>query len=124
MLRSSHTPSFFEPNRFYAIDPLKSGALDARAHARPTQEKEKRRKTYERAVEFFSKALQLDPRNAYAAQGVAIAMAEDKKDFNGAIQIFLKVKETVKESCVLINLGHAYGEMKQFQRAIEQVSCI
>lgn len=86
------------------------------------QEREKRRKTYERGIEFFSKALQLDPKNAYAAQGVAIAMAEDKKDFTGAIQIFNKIKETVREPCVLINLGHAYGEMKQFQRAIEHVS--
>ena len=83
------------------------------------QEKDRRRKSYERAIEFFAKALQLDAKNAYAAQGIAIAMAEDKKDFQGATQIFAKIKETVKESCVLINLGHVYGEQKQFQRAIE-----
>ena len=86
------------------------------------QDKERRRKTYEKSVEFFSKALQLDPMNAYAVQGFAIALAEDKKDFPGAVQLFSKIKDTIKDSCVLINLGHAYGELKQYGRAIESVS--
>lgn len=85
------------------------------------QEKEKRRKSYERAVEFFEKVLQLDPRNAYAAQGIAIALVEDKKDFASAIQIFLKVKETLKDYSVYVNLGHTYCEVKQYSRAIENV---
>ncbi|KAF2457249.1 hypothetical protein BDY21DRAFT_304402 [Lineolata rhizophorae] len=83
------------------------------------QEKDKRRKTYERAVEFFDKALQLDPRNSYAAQGIAIALVEDKKDFSGAVQIFTKVRETVKDASVYINLGHVYYELKQYLRSIE-----
>ena len=86
------------------------------------QDKDKRRKTYEKAVEFYLKAIQLDPRNAYAAQGIAIALAEDKKDFTSAIQVFSKIKETVKEASVFINLGHVYGELKQYSRAIESVS--
>ncbi|RAR01966.1 tetratricopeptide repeat protein 1 [Stemphylium lycopersici] len=61
------------------------------------QDKEKRRKGYERAVEFFDKVLQLDPKNAYAAQGLAIALVEDKKDYSTALQIFTKVKETLKD---------------------------
>ena len=86
------------------------------------QDKEKRRKNYERSVEFFFKALQLDPTNAYAAQGFAIAMVEDKKDFPAAVSIFSRIKDTIKESSVLINLGHVYGELKQYGRAIESVS--
>ena len=85
------------------------------------QDKEKRRKTYEKAVEFYIKAIQLDPKNAYAAQGVAIALAEDKKDFTTAIQLFSKIKETIKDASVFINLGHVYGELKQYSRAIESV---
>ncbi|KAJ9655352.1 protein required for normal CLN1 and CLN2 G1 cyclin expression [Coniosporium apollinis] len=83
------------------------------------QEKEKRRKVYEKAVEFFDKALQLDPRNAYAAQGIGIAMVEDKKDFPTAVQIFTKVRETIKDPSVYLNLGHVYCELKQYSRAIE-----
>ncbi|KAG9593181.1 TPR-like protein, partial [Aureobasidium melanogenum] len=83
------------------------------------QDKEKRTKTYIRAIEFFDKALQLDPRNAYAAQGIAIALIEDKKDYGTAIQIFTKVRETLKDASVFINMGHAFVEVKQFARAIE-----
>jgi RNA polymerase-associated protein CTR9 len=86
------------------------------------QEKEKRRKAYERAVEFFDKVLQLDPKNAYAAQGIAIALVEDKKDYSAALQIFSKVKETIKDYSVYMNLGHTYCEIKQYIRAIENVS--
>ena len=119
-----HTLQQFDKHDQYSLTGMGNLYLtSAREMRRETeQDRDRRRKTYERAVEFFMKALQLDPKNAYAAQGVAIAMAEDKKDFHGALQIFSKVKETVKESCVLINLGHAFGDTKQFQRAIEHVS--
>ncbi|KAF2231948.1 TPR-like protein [Viridothelium virens] len=83
-------------------------------------EKERRSKQYAKAVEFFDKALQLDPRNAYAAQGIGIAVAEDKKDFGAALSIFSKVRETVRtEPNVYTNLGHVYGEVRQYARAIE-----
>ncbi|KAF2012715.1 TPR-like protein [Aaosphaeria arxii CBS 175.79] len=83
------------------------------------QDKEKRRKMYEKAVEFFDKTLMLDPKNAYAAQGLAIALIEDKKDYSSALQILTKVKETVKDFGVFMNLGHTYCETKQYTRAIE-----
>jgi RNA polymerase-associated protein CTR9 len=86
------------------------------------QDKEKRRKMYERAVEFFDKVLQLDPKNAYAAQGIAIALVEDKKDYSTALQILTKVKDTIKDHNVFVNLGHTYAELKQYGRAIENVS--
>ncbi|KAI9700323.1 MAG: hypothetical protein M1836_002338 [Candelina mexicana] len=82
-------------------------------------DKDKRRKTYEKAVEFFDKALQLDPRNAYAAQGVGIALVEDKKEFGAAVQVFSKVRETVRDASVYINLGHVYSDLKQYSRAVE-----
>ncbi|KAI9723880.1 MAG: hypothetical protein M1828_003999 [Chrysothrix sp. TS-e1954] len=93
---------------------------NAREMRRETEkEKAERRRMYERAVEFFDKALQLDPRNGYAAQGIAIALIEDKRDFSGALQILSKVKETVKDANVFINMGHVYCEVKQYSRAIE-----
>ena len=85
-------------------------------------DKDKRRKMFEKAVEFYDKALLLDSRNAYAAQGIAIALAEDRKEHGAAVQLFTKIRDTVKDASVLINLGHAYAELKQYSRAIENVS--
>ncbi|KAK8049308.1 tetratricopeptide [Apiospora phragmitis] len=94
--------------------------MAAREMRRDTeQEKSKRSATYTRAVEFFDKALQLDPKNAYAAQGIAIALVEDKKDHKSALPILLKVRETVKDPHVFVNLGHIYAENRQFAKAIE-----
>lgn len=85
------------------------------------QDKDRRSKTYQRAIEFFEKALQLDPRNAYAAQGVGIALVEDRRDHASAIQVFSKVRESIKDPSVFTNLGHAFCEVRQYARAIENV---
>ena len=86
---------------------------------RREEDRERRRKTYDRAVEFFERALGFDPRNAYAAQGVAIAIAEDRRDLSTAVQILTSVRETMRDGTVHLNLGHAFTELKQFTRAIE-----
>ncbi|KAK2749861.1 hypothetical protein FQN57_005276 [Myotisia sp. PD_48] len=83
------------------------------------QDKEKRRKVYERAVEFFEKALQLDPKNAYAAQGIAIALVDDKKDNLTAVQIFSKIRDTLRDPSVYLNLGHVFAELRQYTKSIE-----
>lgn len=82
-------------------------------------DKQKRSREYTKAVEFFDKALQLDANNAYAAQGIAIALAEDKKDYRGALVILHQVRESVKDANVYVNLGHTYAELRQFTKAIE-----
>ena len=86
------------------------------------KEREKRSNEYMRAVGYFDKVLQLDPRNAYAAQGIGIALVEDKRDLANAVQIFNKIKDTVRDSSVHINLGHLFCELKQYTRSIENVS--
>lgn len=88
------------------------------------QDKEKRRKVYERAVEFFDKALQLDTKNAYAAQGIAIALVDDRKDYATAVQIFSKIRDTLRDASVYLNLGHAFAELRQFSKSIENVRII
>ncbi|RCI08080.1 hypothetical protein L249_6215 [Ophiocordyceps polyrhachis-furcata BCC 54312] len=94
--------------------------LQAREMRRETpQEKQKRSAIYCKAVEFFEKALSLDPRNAYAAQGIAIALVEDRKDLKSALPIFNKVRETIRDSHLFVNLGHVYSELKQYSKAIE-----
>ncbi|KAK4448563.1 hypothetical protein QBC34DRAFT_327472 [Podospora aff. communis PSN243] len=116
-----HTLQNYEKHDRYALVGMGNlHLITAREMRRETeQDKQKRSAMYGRAVEFFDKALQLDPKNAYAAQGIAIALVEDKKDYKGALQIFSKVRDTVKDAHVFINLGHIFAELRQFSKAIE-----
>ncbi|KAE8148233.1 hypothetical protein BDV25DRAFT_20772 [Aspergillus avenaceus] len=116
-----HTLQYFDKHDRYSLTGMGNVHLmTARDMRRDTeQEKEKRRKMYERAVEFFDKALQLDPRNAYAAQGIAIALVDAKKDYSTAVHIFSKIRDTLRDSSVYLNLGHVYAELRQYTRSIE-----
>lgn len=121
-----HTLQQYDKHDRYSLTGMGNLYLTtAREMRRDTdQEKSKRSKTYEKAVEFYDKALQLDPKNAYAAQGIAIALVEDKKDLTGAIQIFTKIRDTVREASVHVNLGHVFCDLKQYSRSIESVSAL
>ncbi|KAL8867298.1 MAG: hypothetical protein Q9174_005752 [Haloplaca sp. 1 TL-2023] len=117
-----HTLQHYDKHDRYSLTGMGNLYLvTAREMRRDTDaDRQKRSKMYEKAVEFFDKALQLDGRNAYAAMGIAIALVEDKKDFGGAVQLFSKVRETVRgEASVFVNLGHVFAELKQYSRSIE-----
>lgn len=117
-----HTLQTYDKHDLYSLTGMGNLHLHvAREMPRDTDaHKERRSKTWMRAVEFFDKVLTLDPRNAYAAQGMGIAVMEDKRDTAAAIQIFSKVRESVRDgSSVHVNLGHIFTEVKQFSRAIE-----
>ncbi|PYH40654.1 putative RNA polymerase II transcription elongation factor (Ctr9) [Aspergillus saccharolyticus JOP 1030-1] len=116
-----HTLQYYDKHDRYSLTGMGNIHLAAARDMRrdTDQDKEKRRKMYERAVEFFDKALQLDPRNAYAAQGIAIALVDDKKDHASAVHIFSKVRDTLRDASVYLNLGHVYAELRQFTRSIE-----
>ncbi|KAG2412682.1 hypothetical protein HFD88_010239 [Aspergillus terreus] len=116
-----HTLQYYDKHDRYSLTGMGNVHLmTARDMRRDTdQDKEKRRKMYERAVEFFDKALQLDPRNAYAAQGIAIALVDDKKDHGTAVHIFSKIRDTLRDASVYLNLGHVYAELRQYTRSIE-----
>lgn len=116
-----HTLQNYDKHDRYALVGMGNlHMMQAREMRRETeQDKQKRSAAYGKAVEFFEKALSLDPKNAYAAQGVAIALVEDKKDFKNALPIFNKVRETIRDPHLYVNLGHIYAELKQFSKAIE-----
>ncbi|KJZ78963.1 hypothetical protein HIM_01736 [Hirsutella minnesotensis 3608] len=116
-----HTLQNYDKHDRYALVGMGNLYLvQAREMRRETDlEKQKRSAIYSKAVEFFEKALSLDPKNAYAAQGIAIALVEDKKDLKSALPIFNKIRETVRDSHLFVNLGHIYSELKQFSKAIE-----
>ncbi|EMR10991.1 hypothetical protein PNEG_00593 [Pneumocystis murina B123] len=116
----THTLKYFDKHDRYSLTAMGNIHLRIAQEFRPTTdaEKEKKHKMYEKAVEFFDKALQLDPKNAYAAQGIAIALAENKQHTK-ALLILSKIRETLKNETVYINMGHCLTEMKQYPRAIE-----
>jgi RNA polymerase-associated protein CTR9 len=116
-----HTLQNYDKHDRYALVAIGNLWLaSAREMRRETEaDKQKRSQIYSRAVEFFEKALQLDPKNAYAAQGIAIALVEDKKDYKNALPIFVNVRDTIKDPHVFVNLGHIYADLKQFSKAIE-----
>jgi RNA polymerase-associated protein CTR9 len=116
-----HTLQGYDKHDKYSLIGMGNiGLQQAREMRRDTEsEKAKRSAAYCKAVEFFEKALQLDPKNAYAAQGIAIAMIEDRKDFKGALSIFMQIRETLKDANVYVNLGHIFAELRQYSKSIE-----
>lgn len=108
---------------------------------------EERKRGFQRCAEFYDKALQLDPSCAFAAQGLAIVTAEDALGTLGgaltltrtpgvdegqkriqnareALDIFVKVRESINDGSVYFNIGHCYYARDEFDRAIESVSLI
>lgn len=84
--------------------------------------KQQRIESYKLAVNFYSQALRRDPTNVYAANGLAITIAE-----NGHIEqardLFNQVRESnVGNSSVWVNLAHIFIELKQYRQAIVMVS--
>ncbi|KAG9316871.1 hypothetical protein JVU11DRAFT_2947 [Chiua virens] len=100
---------------------------------------EERKRNFQRAVEAYHKALGLDPLCAVAAQGLAIAVAEDAlgmlsgqlpasaadetqlrlKNSREALDVFAKIRETLNDGSVYVNMGHCYYAREEFDRAIE-----
>ncbi|KAF7315939.1 RNA polymerase II-associated protein [Mycena indigotica] len=100
---------------------------------------DERRRGFQRCAEFYEKALQLDPMCAFAAQGLAIVTAEDAlgslsrgpqqggsdeaykrlKNAREALDVFGKVRESVSDGSVYLNMGHCYYACDEFDRAIE-----
>lgn len=83
----------------------------------PDQE-EKKRKYYVRAVELFAKVLSLDPKNVYAAQGLAIAFIENKELLKG-LDILRKIRDSLNDISIFLNLGHVCVDLKEYSKAIE-----
>lgn len=103
---------------------------------------EERKRSFQRAAEAYHKALQLDPLCAVAAQGLAIAIAEDAlgtlsgvvpasaaddaqrrmRNAREALDVFAKIRESLNDGSVYVNMGHCYYARDEFDRAIESVS--
>lgn len=79
---------------------------------------EKKKKYYIRAVELFTKVLSVDPHNVYGAQGLAIVYIENKES-NKGLDILRKIRDSLNDISVYLNLGHVLLDLKQYSKAIE-----
>ena len=79
---------------------------------------EKKRTYYTRATELYTKVLTLDRKNVYAAQGLAIVYIENKESTKG-LDILRKIRDSLHDISVYLNLGHVLCDVKQYGKAIE-----
>lgn len=79
---------------------------------------EKAKQSYLKGVQLFQKALQLDPFNVFAAQGLAVVFAESKR-FGPALEILRKVRDSLDTEDVHLNLANCLLEMHEYAKAIE-----
>ncbi|KDN39745.1 hypothetical protein K437DRAFT_8111 [Tilletiaria anomala UBC 951] len=120
----------------------------AHVHGKPGPDpKAERTKALYRAIDLFDRALQADKLNAFAAQGMAILLAEDalgeataerqlsagiaqaasdqraeerrKKSADEAIAVLGKLRDVREDSSVYICQGHAFMIKDEFDRAIQ-----
>lgn len=79
---------------------------------------EKRRKYFVRAIELYTKVLSIDPKNVFAAQGLGIVYIENKEQAKG-LDILRKIRDSLNDISVFLNLGHVLTDLKQYSKAIE-----
>ncbi|KAL1407408.1 protein required for normal CLN1 and CLN2 G1 cyclin expression [Vanrija albida] len=106
--------------------------------AKSQSEQVDRQKQFLRSAEAYERALSLDPNNAVAAQGLAIALAEDTltpkalqpapgpeeaklraRLATQALTTFGRIKDSLPDGAVNVNIGHCYFIKGEEERAIE-----
>ncbi|KAF8334987.1 uncharacterized protein EI90DRAFT_3144919 [Cantharellus anzutake] len=98
-----------------------------------------RKDNFQKAANIFIKALSIDPSCAIAAQGLAIIIAEDSleawtpgqltediqfrnrtlRNTRQALDILAKVRESLNDGSVHINMGHCHFVREEYEKAIE-----
>ena len=100
-----------------------------------------RKDNFLKAANIFVKALNIDPSCAIAAQGLAIIIAEDSlgswapgqaaddsqfktrnaRNARQALDILAKVRESLSDGSVYVNMGHCHFVREEYDKAIENV---
>ncbi|KAF6008279.1 hypothetical protein HII13_004064 [Brettanomyces bruxellensis] len=86
--------------------------------AREMKDAKKKSVYYVRSAQLYQKVLMLDPKNVYAAQGIAIILAQRRQPAY-ALEIFRKARDSLSNKNVYVNLGHCLLESRQYGKAIE-----
>lgn len=80
--------------------------------------KEKSKTYFLKCIQLFQKVLQFDPLNVFAAQGLAICFAQNKR-LGPALEIFRKIRDSLDNQDIHMNIGHSLLEMNEYAKAIE-----
>ncbi|SRR5258707_4050811 len=100
-----------------------------------------RKDNFQKAANIFIKALGIDPFCAIAAQGLAIVIAEDSleawtpgqavedvqfrnrslRNTRHALDVLTKVRESLNDGSVYINMGHCHFAREEYEKAVENV---
>ncbi|SMN19483.1 similar to Saccharomyces cerevisiae YOL145C CTR9 Component of the Paf1p complex [Maudiozyma saulgeensis] len=83
-----------------------------------SKDMEKSKQSYLKAIQLFQKVLQIDPLNIFAAQGIAIVFAENKR-MGPALEVLRKVRDSIKNEDIHINLANCLLEMNEYVKSIE-----
>lgn len=88
-----------------------------------SKEDEKSKHSYLKALQLYQKVLQIDPLNVFAAQGIAIVFVESKR-MGPALEILRKLRDSITNEDVHINLANCLLEMNEFAKASEAYEII
>ncbi|ODQ78049.1 hypothetical protein BABINDRAFT_163081 [Babjeviella inositovora NRRL Y-12698] len=97
-------------NLYYTI------AKDIRSSAK--KDVEKKNQYFVRAAQLFQKVIKVDKLNVFAAQGIAILLIDFQHSAMG-LEIFRKVRDSLNDLSIFVNMGHTYLQLHQFAKAIE-----
>lgn len=76
----------------------------------------------DRALQMYQKALKLQPKNMYAANGIGCVLAY-KKNWSDARDVFSQVRESTSNFYdVWLNIAHVYMEREQWMAAVQMYS--
>uniref|UniRef100_A0A1I7XTC8 TPR_REGION domain-containing protein n=1 Tax=Heterorhabditis bacteriophora TaxID=37862 RepID=A0A1I7XTC8_HETBA len=88
----------------------------------PSRNRENDSKNMERALAMFSRAIRIQPKNMWAANGVGCILAF-KQQWQEARDLFAQVREATADFFdVWVNIAHVYMETRQYVPAIQMYS--
>lgn len=108
----------YDSHDCYALISLANIYCVMAREVKSSKEEDKRKKYFLRAIDLFTKVLSIDAKNAFAAQGLAIIYIENKEQTKG-LDILRKIRDSLNDISVYLNLGHVLVELKQYSKAIE-----
>ncbi|KAH3898661.1 related to RNA polymerase-associated protein CTR9 [Saccharomycodes ludwigii] len=127
LLESKHnkeTLTKYDSHDLYALVSLGNVYINVarnyKRHSTSNGQKEaaKINSSYLKAIQLYTKVLSLDSYNVFAAQGLAICYAECKQ-FGRALDILRKLRDSLNDRSVFMNLGHCLTEVGEYVKAVE-----
>lgn len=116
----------YDSHDLYALISLANLYLIIARDLKKTQspkDMEKSKQSFLKAIQLYQKVLQIDPLNCYAAQGIAICFAQSKR-MGPALEILRKVRDSINNVNVHVNLSHCLLEMNEYSKAIENYEIV